>query len=90
MLILCDTLNILYMYIVYTKNEGNMIKNNNFICLFIYCVLFFLNISLLYFHNSEMPFLRNLVRSNESVEKKIFVILVEIVLINTFKLVFTG
>lgn len=58
MLILCDTLNILYMYIAYTKNEGNIIKNNNFICLFIYCVLFFLNISLLYFHNSEMPFLR--------------------------------
>lgn len=29
-------------------------------------------------------------RSNESVEKKIFVILVEIVLIKTLKLVFTG
>lgn len=57
------------MYIGYTKTEGNIIKNNNFKCLFIYCI-FFLNISLIYFHNSKMPFWENLVRSNESVEEK--------------------
>lgn len=41
MLILCDTLNILYMYIGYTKTEGNIIKNNNFKCLFIVYLLYF-------------------------------------------------
>lgn len=70
MLILCDTLNILYMYIGYTKTEGNIIKNNNFKCLFIvYLLYFFLIYHWYIFHNLKMPFWENLVRWNESVKK---------------------
>lgn len=48
-----DTLNILYMYIVYTKTEGNIIKKNKKfkkkLHMFVY-LLFLKNYSIVYFH----------------------------------------